>query len=58
MAQASGPRWIKSSYTGEGGNNCVEIAVLDHHIAVRDSKIPARTFTLTRAAFTALVRSL
>ncbi|MGJ5891449.1 DUF397 domain-containing protein [Streptomyces niveiscabiei] len=58
MAQTSGPRWIKSSYTGDGGNNCVEVAVLDRHIAVRDSKVPSRTFTLSRNAFTTLVRSL
>ncbi|QZZ32999.1 DUF397 domain-containing protein [Streptomyces sp. ST1015] len=51
-------RWVKSSYSEDGGNNCVEVAFLDRNIAVRDSKIPARTFTLTRAAFTALVRSL
>ncbi|PWG13797.1 DUF397 domain-containing protein [Streptomyces sp. V2] len=58
MTNASGLKWFKSSYTESSGNNCVEVALLDHHIAVRDSKVPARTFTLTRTAFTALVKSL
>ncbi|MEU8693735.1 DUF397 domain-containing protein [Streptomyces sp. NPDC048665] len=35
-------RWYKSSYSGGGdGNTCVEVADLDTHIAVRDSKAPA-----------------
>ncbi|MZG18651.1 DUF397 domain-containing protein, partial [Streptomyces sp. SID5914] len=36
-------QWQKSSYSGGGeGNDCVEVA-LDHpHIAIRDSKAPAR----------------
>ena len=33
--------WKKSSRSnGNGGNNCVEVAVLDTAIAVRDSKDP------------------
>ncbi|MFF1718899.1 DUF397 domain-containing protein [Streptomyces sviceus] len=36
-------QWKKSSYSGGGeGNACVEIADLRTHIAVRDSKAPAR----------------
>lgn len=30
-------KWRLSSYTGQG-NSCVEVAVLPHGIAVRDSK--------------------
>lgn len=34
--------WKKSSRSnGNGGNNCVEVAVLDTGIAVRDSKDPS-----------------
>ncbi|MFJ6915174.1 DUF397 domain-containing protein [Streptomyces sp. NPDC101133] len=46
--------WRRSSYSGEGdGNNCVEIATSATHVAVRDSKAPARaTVTFARAAFT------
>jgi hypothetical protein len=33
--------WIKSSYSGPTGGNCVEAAALpDGGVAVRDSKVP------------------
>lgn len=33
--------WRKSSRSnGNGGNNCVEVAILDTAVAVRDSKNP------------------
>ncbi|MEU0601459.1 DUF397 domain-containing protein [Streptomyces sp. NPDC006393] len=53
-------RWRKSSYSGGGdGNTCVEIADLDIHIGVRDSKAPDRaTLTFTAAAFLPFVHSL
>ncbi|MFH8440880.1 DUF397 domain-containing protein [Streptomyces sp. NPDC018026] len=52
--------WKKSSYSGGGeGNACVEVA-LDHpHIAVRDSKAPARAvLTFPAPAFTAFLTAL
>ncbi|MGH3803046.1 MAG: DUF397 domain-containing protein [Pseudonocardiaceae bacterium] len=54
-------RWTKSSRSGSGGGNCVEVARLhDGHRAVRDSKNPrglALIFTPAEwAAFTAGVR--
>ncbi|WP_405662874.1 DUF397 domain-containing protein [Streptomyces sp. NBC_01166] len=30
--------WFKSSYSGGGGDNCVEIAVYPEAVLVRDSK--------------------
>jgi hypothetical protein len=30
--------WFKSSYSGGGGDNCVEIAVRPEAVLVRDSK--------------------
>uniref|UniRef100_A0AAU3GWJ0 DUF397 domain-containing protein n=1 Tax=Streptomyces sp. NBC_01401 TaxID=2903854 RepID=A0AAU3GWJ0_9ACTN len=30
--------WFKSSYSGTGGDNCVEIAVCPQAVLVRDSK--------------------
>ncbi|SOD86748.1 DUF397 domain-containing protein [Streptomyces sp. Ag109_G2-15] len=53
-------RWQKSSYSGGGdGNTCVEIADLDTHIAIRDSKAPARaTLTFPPAAFTPFIEAL
>jgi hypothetical protein len=32
------PVWRKSSYSGEGESNCVEVAFPAHSVAVRDSK--------------------
>lgn len=30
--------WFKSSYSGGGGGNCVEVAMRPHAVLVRDSK--------------------
>jgi hypothetical protein len=37
----TGARWRKSSYSGGTGGDCVEVADLSPHIAVRDSKTRA-----------------
>ncbi|MFB7494200.1 DUF397 domain-containing protein [Streptomyces sp. NPDC056161] len=52
--------WQKSSYSSFGdGDSCVEIADLDTHIAVRDSKTPTRaTLTFPTPAFAAFVEAL
>ncbi|MFE4420203.1 DUF397 domain-containing protein [Streptomyces sp. NPDC001698] len=52
--------WRKSSYSGGGdGNACVEIAHRRAHIAVRDSKAPARaTLSFPAAAFVTFLDSL
>ncbi|MFJ8200160.1 DUF397 domain-containing protein [Streptomyces sp. NPDC096152] len=52
--------WQKSSYSGGGeGNACVEIATSPTHIAVRDSKAPARaTLTFPAGAFSTFVEAL
>ncbi|WP_331449216.1 DUF397 domain-containing protein [Streptomyces prasinus] len=34
--------WFKSSYSGTAGDNCVEVAVTEQAIHVRDSKDVAR----------------
>ncbi|NUK24086.1 DUF397 domain-containing protein [Streptomyces lunaelactis] len=33
-------RWIKSSYSGGSGTECVEVAASTVDVAVRDSKVP------------------
>ncbi|WP_199550881.1 DUF397 domain-containing protein [Streptomyces sp. N35] len=33
-------QWRKSSYSGTSGGECVEVADLTPHIAIRDSKTP------------------
>jgi hypothetical protein len=52
--------WQKSSFSGGGqGDACVEVAHRDPHIAIRDSKTPARaTLTFPAPAFTAFVEAL
>ncbi|KUO17839.1 hypothetical protein AQJ91_28345 [Streptomyces dysideae] len=51
--------WLKSSFSGEGGNNCVEIAPASPEgIALRESESPIRVLTTDRAVFGALVRSV
>jgi len=52
--------WQKSSFSGgDKGNACVEVADLDTHIAIRDSKAPARaTLAFPAEAFPALIDAL
>ncbi|WP_328224070.1 DUF397 domain-containing protein [Streptomyces sp. NBC_00310] len=51
--------WLKSSFSGEGGNNCVEIAAPSPEgVALRESESPARVLTTDRAALGALMRSV
>ncbi|MFJ1650445.1 DUF397 domain-containing protein [Streptomyces sp. NPDC088337] len=52
--------WQKSSYSGGGdGNACVEIAHRRTHIAVRDSKAPARaSLSFPAAAFASFLNAL
>ncbi|MFH9570171.1 DUF397 domain-containing protein [Streptomyces sp. NPDC017230] len=52
--------WRKSSYSGEGdGDSCVELANSPAHVAVRDSKVPARaTLTFPAKAFVPFLEAL
>ncbi|MFB4303310.1 DUF397 domain-containing protein [Actinomadura sp. NTSP31] len=51
--------WRKSTHSGGNEGECVEVADLDGHIGVRDSKNPAAGhLTLTRRDFTALLTRL
>ncbi|NBM15010.1 DUF397 domain-containing protein [Streptomyces sp. GC420] len=38
MMSATGLVWLKSSYSGSSGDNCVEVAVRADGVLVRDSK--------------------
>ncbi|MEV0987051.1 DUF397 domain-containing protein [Streptomyces sp. NPDC049949] len=52
-------RWRKSSYSGNTGGDCVEVAAQPCLVAVRDSKNPeGPAFTVSPAAFSAFVRGL
>ncbi|GAA4378786.1 DUF397 domain-containing protein [Actinomadura verrucosospora] len=53
------PYWRKSSRSGGDEGNCVEIAALNGHIGIRDSKKPAAGhLTLTHKHFTSLLAHL
>ncbi|GLW50741.1 hypothetical protein Stsp02_64020 [Streptomyces sp. NBRC 14336] len=44
--------WRKSSYSGDQGGNCIEIAENEASVAIRDSKTPAGPIlTIAPAAF-------
>ena len=57
----TGAQWRKSSYSNGNGGDCVEVADLDTHHAVRDSKNPTGAALMVTAvgwaAFTAGVRA-
>ncbi|MFG2783053.1 DUF397 domain-containing protein [Streptomyces prunicolor] len=51
--------WLKSSFSGDGGNNCVEIAATNPEgVALRESESPAHVLTTDRAALGALVQGV
>ncbi|MEV5607241.1 DUF397 domain-containing protein [Streptomyces sp. NPDC052225] len=51
--------WRKSSYSGDTGGQCVEVAALTARVAVRDSKNPAGgAFTVTPDTFGSFIRGL
>ena len=52
----SEPKWVKSSFSDAGGNNCVEVAATNAGIALRESENPAHVLTMDRAVLGALVR--
>ncbi|WP_214412777.1 DUF397 domain-containing protein [Sphaerisporangium fuscum] len=42
MENLTNARWVKSSYSGNNGGDCVELASLTgNDVAIRDSKRPA-----------------
>jgi len=48
--------WFKSSYSGDEGGACLEVATCPHTIHIRDSKNPADsgpTLTVSPTAWTA-----
>ncbi|GAA2088682.1 hypothetical protein GCM10009801_52510 [Streptomyces albiaxialis] len=48
--------WFKSSYSGDGGDNCVEVAVESRAVHVRDSKDKGISpLTVSPAAWTAFI---
>ncbi|MGW2835768.1 DUF397 domain-containing protein [Streptomyces sp. NPDC001286] len=53
-------QWFKSSYSGDEGGQCLEVATTPHTIHIRDSKNPADTgptLRVTPAAWVAFTAS-
>ncbi|WP_200871995.1 DUF397 domain-containing protein [Actinomadura welshii] len=54
-----GVTWRKSSWTGSQGNDCVEIGLVQHMVAVRDSKDPeGPVITFEARAWSAFLSTL
>lgn len=60
MEESVDLRWRKSSYSGNGGGNCVEVASnLPDGVAVRDSKNPdGPRLAYTRGAWSEFVECI
>ncbi|MFI9585838.1 DUF397 domain-containing protein [Streptomyces sp. NPDC052236] len=55
MAQSI--HWQKSSYSGGAdGNSCVELAVMNGEVLMRESDEPSALLSVTQAALAALIR--
>jgi hypothetical protein len=58
-ANLSAATWRKSTRSSGGGSNCIEIARLPGHIAIRDSKNPhGPALIITPATFRELTDTL
>ncbi|MEU7043178.1 DUF397 domain-containing protein [Streptomyces varsoviensis] len=55
MRDAARNTWLKSSFSGDGGNNCTGIAAAGSTAARRESETPANLISINRAAPRALV---
>ncbi|MFD7663252.1 DUF397 domain-containing protein [Streptomyces sp. NPDC059788] len=50
--------WQKSSFSGGEGENCVEVALHEGNIVMRESDEPSSTITTTRAKMAAFVKGV
>jgi hypothetical protein len=52
-------KWVKSSYSGSGGGECVEVALTPTTIHIRDSKTPVTpAVQVTPSTWTTFINSL
>ncbi|GGY87452.1 DUF397 domain-containing protein [Streptomyces poonensis] len=58
MHNAPELRRLKSSFSGDGGNNCVEVAATPAGAALRESDAPADILTTGQGPLLSLVRGL
>ncbi|MBL1099660.1 DUF397 domain-containing protein [Streptomyces coffeae] len=54
MSTSERDDWFKSSYSGSGGGNCIEVAIRAASVHIRDSKDPhAAQLAVSHDAWTA-----
>ncbi|MFI0821555.1 DUF397 domain-containing protein [Streptomyces sp. NPDC021098] len=59
MSSSTELDWFKSSYSGGGGGNCVEVAIRPDTVHVRDSKDPETgQLAIPRTAWAAFTAQL
>ncbi|MFE7116245.1 DUF397 domain-containing protein [Streptomyces sp. NPDC057654] len=51
-------KWQKSSFSGAGGENCVEIAERGDSIMIRESDTPNAQTSTSRSKFAALIKGV
>ncbi|MEU8886840.1 DUF397 domain-containing protein [Streptomyces sp. NPDC048442] len=59
MTRSTEPSWQKSSYSNGTGGECVEVARVSAHTAVRDSKMPeGHRIDLRHATWVEFIRAI
>lgn len=51
----SRPNWQKSSFSGGGGNNCIQLAAIGPRVGIRESTEPGMIVTTTPARLRAFL---
>ncbi|MHC0430076.1 DUF397 domain-containing protein [Streptomyces sp. O3] len=51
-------QWLKSSFSGDGGNNCVELTATADGLALRESDNPTEVLRTHPGTLGALIRSV
>ncbi|MFI1413811.1 DUF397 domain-containing protein [Streptomyces sp. NPDC020707] len=55
MAQV---RWQRSSFSGDGGNNCVEVAATTNGVALRENDSATEVLATSQGALLSLIRGI
>ncbi|MFC4471840.1 DUF397 domain-containing protein [Streptomyces xiangluensis] len=50
--------WQKSSFSGAGGENCIEIAHIDPHLLLRESDAPTDVLAMPPLGLACLIRHI
>ncbi|MGK5640008.1 DUF397 domain-containing protein [Streptomyces sp. URMC 126] len=62
MSELVDRNWVKSTFSEDGGNNCLQVRTQvhgnAHGVALRESTDPERVVQLSRHAFRSLLRDI